>query len=102
MELNPVQFYHGSDHEFSPGDVLTPEGGAPHAGKWPNNPDFTPGKHVHVTRDPWMARHMGGSNVYKVEPTGPLENDAKADSDMGVDGQWNFRTTHPVRVTGVE
>jgi len=105
--LNPQQFYHGSNQEFKPGDMLTPAGGKAHADSW-DNKDYSPGEYVHTTLDPGTAHLVAGrkndyeglGHVYTVEHTGPVEEDKSMNADMQSAGARNFRTKSPVRVTG--
>ncbi len=106
--INPEQFkniplYHGSNFEFNPGDMLTPNGGAPHSDAW-SNQEHEKGKYVYTTRAPGIANYAaskrsdftGISQVYQVEHTGTAENDNVMNANM--ESAVNSRTAHPVRV----
>jgi hypothetical protein len=70
--LDPaVAYFHGTDCQFSPGDVLTPEG-ANAAGR--KHPESSPG-HLYFTAVLADARPHG-ARVYRVVPAGPFERDA--------------------------
>lgn len=98
-------FFHGTKHEFVPGDLLT-AGHASNfqAGRIANNVYFT------ALMEPaiWgaelaVANADAGTepHVYVVEPTGPFEDDPNV-TDKKFPGNitQSYRTPHPVRVVG--
>lgn len=73
-------YYHGSDEEFEPGDLVLPqaESGAKNWGErvghdGPQSPFYT-GEHVHHVAEPWRAE-MFGRHVYEVNPLTDVERD---------------------------
>jgi len=62
--------YHGSDHEFSPGDLVLPRS---QSGAQDNWPDFGSGEdNIHLTTQPDIAKTYG-RHVYEVRPKGKAE-----------------------------
>ena len=62
--------YHGSDHEFSPGDMVLPRSQSGAQDHWP---DFGSGEdNVHLTTQPDIAKTYG-RHVYEVRPKGKAE-----------------------------
>lgn len=102
-QFRDIPLYHGSNHVFQPGDMLTPEGGAPYSASWANI-EHQPGRYVYTTRNPHAAEYAashhpefdGMAHVYQVEHTGPAEPDYIMEQ-QGVGG-ISYRTSHPVRV----
>jgi hypothetical protein len=80
MELSQQQFYHASNHDFSPGKELTPEGARR--------------SHVFYT-DSLPAADRYGSNVYRVTPSSPGEDRRR---DFGTSSEYLTRTS--LRVEG--
>ncbi len=105
QEFRAIPLYHGSPHEFRPGDLLTPEGSLPHSHDQWDNPDHKPGEYVYTSRSPASASNAGNehpgalgmAHVYQVEHTGPAEPDHVYDANRGQAG-INYKTRHPVRV----
>lgn len=76
--LNPVQFYHGTNAELKPGQDMV-----------------IPGRrHVYFTTDRDTAAHIG-KYVLTVRPTGPYEPD-----DGGM--RDSYKSTQPLHITGRE
>ena len=92
-----VTYYHGSDDEFEPGDILRPrsETGAPswaeRVGYDGPEPPWRTDNHVYHATNTW-APEWFGRHVYEVEPLTPVERDPE---DYG-EG-WT-RSKGPVRV----
>ena len=62
--------YHGSDHEFSPGDLVLPRSQSGAQDHWP---DFGSGEdNIHLTTQPDIAKTYG-RHVYEVRPKGKAE-----------------------------
>ena len=92
--LSGDQFFHGSGHEFSPGDLIHPGHESTHVMEH---------EHVFATTDPkWGrvyaeyngngARQYGGNpHLYHVEPTGSVEADSGG-------GNGAVKSKHPLRV----
>jgi hypothetical protein len=77
--LSPGQFFHASNAEFEPGDMVEPG---------------HPARHVYAGTD---ASKVGffGRNTYQVEPTGQMEADPEDVWSMGF-----YRSKQPLRVLG--
>jgi len=104
-EFRGIPLYHGSNSDFEPGDLLTPEGGAEHGSDQWDNTAHVRGTHVYTSRSPASAEYAANSHpdacgmarVYEVEHTGPAEPDHVYDANRGDPG-LNYKTRHPVRV----
>lgn len=92
QDVHPGPWYHGSDHEFQPGDMVSPHGGPSQWGPEgenyyingrENRPDW-----VWMTNDPGRAGNWGG-RVYEVQPEveGPWEWNLPKDKKP--DDPWN-------------
>jgi len=75
--LNPQQFFHGTQEEVSPGDVIKP---AVAAGKDINFPGLSSPEHAYATKSKRDAKFYGShggsypdTNVYKVAPVNPAD-----------------------------
>jgi rifampin ADP-ribosylating transferase len=98
--LSQPQFFHGSAHDFSPGDVIDPAQSHESVNK------STPSGHAAFTTNSNKAEtygHMaaakstgewGKGHVYQVEPTGSYEK------DTGGNAHDSFLTSNPIRVLG--
>ena len=98
--LSPQQFYHGTSHEFAPGEHVTPEHELGGSGS---------GGYTYMTTSPDTARNYGkhkayarsvlGENVtahaYAVTPTGHAEPDDTVAAEFGA-----YRSRGSLRVTG--
>jgi Rifampin ADP-ribosyl transferase len=114
--LSPQQFYHGSPHSFSVGDLVEP-------GKKSQWRESVPGK-VYFTDDPQEALSYGSNpvkprpvSVYTVEPTGAYDPDSHfhkgiigTPNPKDVRGtvalpkgklSYSYESNAPLRVTGV-
>lgn len=91
-------FYHGTAHEFQPGDMVDPSyelggrKGNSHA-FMTTDPDVA---HNYAKHKAWVAGMFDDTvkpHAYEVRPTGPIEEDDT------VDGKFRaFRTRHPMKV----
>jgi len=66
--LSGAQFFHGTDHEFSPGDPLLPPAHTGIESKWSASRD----DRVYMSTDSGEAAKYG-KNVYAVRPKGRTE-----------------------------
>jgi len=83
--LNPHQFYHGSDHKFGRGAMVKP-GHAPL-----NSP--SPEEHAYFARTPEEAEGYG-RYVHAVNPTGDYEDDPNAQGALRSRDPLRVRYTH--------
>ncbi len=103
-------YYHGSDHEFEPGDLVRPqkETGVKNWAEqlrdrvgdaFDHDDDLGPhytGEHVHHTDAPHKARDYG-RHVYEVQPLTPVERDPEDDGVFLHDMGWT-RNKGPAKV----
>lgn len=79
--LSPQQFFHGTSHEFAPGDMVQNSRGS-----------------VYAANDIGEAA-MYGHKVYQVEPTGPMQPDPEYVTGKAVLPQDTaFMSEAPMRV----
>lgn len=99
--LDPGPFYHGSKADLKVGDMLKPG----------YSSNFGQGKkanYVYLTATldaaTWGAELAVGDKpgrIYRVEPTGPIENDPNlTDKKFPGNPTRSYRTKHPLRVVG--
>jgi hypothetical protein len=84
--LNPQQFYHGSDRVFGTGDEIDP------ARSRPRVQEMHGGAYAFATTDPKEAAGFG-RHVYPVQPQGAMERDPHMHSGT------EYRTTGRLTVT---
>lgn len=85
-----LQWYHGTSADLSPGDYIEPG----HTARHVYTHGEVSGQHVYAAADAGQAGFFG-HNVYKVEPTGPMEPDPEDVWSMGF-----HRSNQPMRITG--
>lgn len=94
-------FYHGTKADLRPGDLLEP-------GRTSNFGERRTANHVYLTATldaaTWgaeLAVGEGRGRIYRVEPTGPLEDDPNlTDQRFPGNPTRSYRTRQPVRVVG--
>ncbi len=94
-------FFHGTKADLSTGDLLEP-------GRSSNYGARRPARYVYLTATldaaTWgaeLAVGEGRGRIYRVEPTGPLENDPNlTDTRFPGNPTRSYRTRQPVRVVG--
>jgi len=94
-------FYHGTKAELEPGDLLEP-------GYSSNFGERRKARYVYVTATldaaTWgaeLAVGQGPGRIYRVEPTGPIEDDPNVtDKRFPGNPTRSYRTREPVRVVG--
>lgn len=98
---DPGPFFHGTKADLRVGDLLEP-------GRTSNFGARRAANHVYVTATldaaTWgaeLAAGDGPGRIYRVEPTGPIEDDPNLTNTRFVGNPTrSYRTTHPVRVVG--
>lgn len=95
--LSGPQFFHGTKHEFSPGDMVDP-GHPPTKGA--GRADRS--DHVYAATDPEIASRYG-RHTYQVEPTGDVELDPELIASFGrvpanPANRTHWRSKSPMRV----
>ena len=101
--LQPQQFYHGTDAELQPGDMITSPSSRRVAGRHATRRgDFSFFTTDALNARTYAPRTFGYDDapgrtkyVYTVEPTGSYNRDTKHY------GAPNYKSRHPLRVTGV-
>ena len=96
---DPGPFFHGTRADLQPGDLLTP-------GWLTNYGSGKVSRHLYVTASEngaplaaELARGDGRPRVYRVEPTGPIEDDPNVtDKRFPGNPTRSYRTTEPLRV----
>lgn len=78
----PERLYHGTPHEFSPGDYVHAASGWAHAARSPK---------VAATYALMHHGNQTGGHVYEVEPTGDVEKDERM-TGIGAAGSWRSRS----------
>lgn len=96
--LSPGQFYHGSNHEFAPDDLVEP-GHSPNIGA--GRADRS--DHVYVASTPEHASAYG-KHTYRVEPTGSVDIDPELVATFGMPSRpelaTHWRSSSPMRIVG--
>ncbi len=98
---DPGPFYHGTKADLRPGDLLKP-------GHSSNFGERRKSNHIYVTATldaaTWgaeLAVGEGRGRIYRVEPTGSLEDDPNlTDKRFPGNPTRSYRTREPVRVIG--
>lgn len=99
--LEPGTFYHGTKADLRPGQLLEP-------GRDSNYGERAAASFVYLTATldaaTWgaeLAAGEGRGRIYRVEPTGPYEDDPNVtDKRFPGNPTLSYRTRHPLRVTG--
>ncbi|MFS0703441.1 NAD(+)--rifampin ADP-ribosyltransferase [Cellulomonas sp. 179-A 9B4 NHS] len=98
---DPGPFFHGTTAELQVGDLLVP-------GRRSNFGTGRSAKHVYLTATldaaTWgaeLAAGDGPGRIYRVEPTGPIEDDPNlTNTRFPGNPTRSYRTREPVRVVG--
>lgn len=96
---DPGPFYHGTKVDLKPGDLLEP-------GHRSNYGEGRKANYVYLTATldaaTWGAELAAGGEpgrIYRVEPTGPIEDDPNlTDKKFPGNPTRSYRTQHPLRV----
>ena len=99
--LDPGPFYHGTKADLKAGDMLEP-------GYSSNYGEGKKANYVYLTATldaaTWgaeLAVGDGPGRIYRVEPTGPIEDDPNlTDKKFPGNPTRSYRTQHPLRVMG--
>ena len=98
---DPGPFFHGTKADLGAGDLLVP-------GRSSNYGERRAANHVYLTATldaaVWgaeLATGEGRGRIYRVEPTGPIEDDPNlTDTRFPGNPTRSYRTRRPVRVVG--
>jgi hypothetical protein len=98
-------FFHATDADLSPGDILTPAHDRGFTGKWADLPDYNASKvYLYDTNAGEYDAEDWGKNIYEVEPIGPVDPDPEyhpeqwdAPEDDPAFGSWVTDNARVVR-----
>ena len=94
-------FFHGTKADLSPGDLLRPGRGSNFGRGAAANFVYLTATLDAVTWGAELARGDGPGRVYRVEPTGPVEDDPNlTDQKYPGNPTRSYRTRDPLRVVG--
>ena len=100
--LDAGPFFHGTKADLQPGDLLAPGYGSNFGKRAKANFIYLTATLDAATWGAELAVGEAPGRIYRVEPTGPFENDPNL-TDMRFPGNptRSYRTRHPLRVVGV-
>lgn len=94
-------FYHGTRAELKPGDSLEPGYDSNFGGRRKANYVYLTATLDAATWGAELAAGEGPGRIYRVEPTGPVENDPNlTDKRFPGNPTRSYRTREPLRVVG--
>jgi hypothetical protein len=98
---DPGPFYHGTKADLKPGDVLEPGYGSNFGERRKANFVYLTASLDAATWGAELAMGEGPGRIYRVEPTGALEDDPNlTDKRFSGNPTRSFRTREPLRVVG--
>nr|WP_245889281.1 NAD(+)--rifampin ADP-ribosyltransferase [Knoellia remsis] len=96
---DPGPFFHGTRAALRPGDLLTPGWRSNYGSGRAANHLYVTASEVGAPLAAELARGDGPPRVYRVEPTGPIEDDPNVtDKRFPGNPTRSYRTREPVRV----
>ena len=99
--LDPGPFYHGTKAELSPGELLEPGHNSNFGTGQKANFIYLAGTLDAATWGAELAAGEGPGHIYRVEPTGPIEDDPNlTDKKYPGNPTKSYRTRQPLRVVG--
>lgn len=97
--LDPGPFYHGTKAVLKPGDLLVPGYSSNYGTRKKANYVYLTATLDAATCGAELAVGDGLGRIYRVEPTGPIEDDPNlTDKKFPGNPTRSFRTQHPLRV----
>lgn len=97
--LDPGPFYHGTKAEREPGTLLTPGYSSNYGEQRTANFIYLTATLDAATWGAELAQGEGRGHIYRVEPTGPIENDPNlTDQRFPGNPTRSYRTRDPLRV----
>ena len=94
-------FYHGTRASLKPGDLLEPGYGSNFGERRKANYVYLTATLDAATSGAELAAGEGPGRIYRVEPTGPVENDPNVtDKRFPGNPSRSYRTREPLRVVG--
>jgi len=96
---DPGPFFHGTKADLQPGDVLEPGFGSNFGGRRTANFIYLTATLDAATWGAELALGEGRGRIYRVEPTGPFEDDPNlTDQKFPGNPTRSYRTRDPLRV----
>jgi len=97
----PGPFYHGTKADLKPGEVLQPGYSSNFGKRRKANYVYLTATLDAATWGAELAVGEGPGRIYRVEPTGPIEDDPNlTDKKFPGNPTRSYRTRHPLRVLG--
>lgn len=97
LDLGP--FYHGTKADLKPGDLLVPGYNSNYGERKKANYVYLTATLDAATWGAELAVGDGRGRIYRVEPTGPIEDDPNlTDKKFPGNPTRSYRTKHPLRV----
>lgn len=94
-------FYHGTKADLKPGDLLSPGYSSNFGARKKANFVYLTATLDAATWGAELATGPGRGRIYRVEPTGPFEDDPNlTDKKFPGNVTRSYRTRHPLRVVG--
>ena len=99
--LDPGPFYHGTKADLKAGDMLEPGYSSNYGERKKANYVYLTATQDAATWGAELAVGDGPGRIYRVEPTGPIEDDPNlTDKKFSGNPTRSYRTQHPLRVMG--
>lgn len=96
---DPGPFYHGTKADLKPGDLLQPGYGSNYGQRKKANYVYLTATLDAAVWGAELAVGDGRGRIYRVEPTGPIENDPNlTDKKFPGNPTRSYRTLHPLTV----
>lgn len=100
-ELDAGPFYHGTKADLKPGDLLEPGCSSNYGGRKKANYIYLTATLEAAIWGAELAVGGGPGRIYRVEPTGPFEDDPNlTDKKFPGNPTRSYRTRQPLRVAG--
>ena len=98
---DPGPYFHGTKASLKPGDLLAPGYGSNFGERGKANYVYLTATLDAATWGAELAAGEGTGRIYRVEPTGPLEDDPNlTDKKFPANPTRSYRTREPLRVVG--
>jgi rifampin ADP-ribosylating transferase len=99
--IDPGPFYHGTKADLKPGDLLEPGYSSNYGERKKANYVYLTATMDAATWGAELAVGEGPGRIYRVEPTGPIEDDPNlTDKKFPGNPTRSYRTRQPLRVVG--
>ncbi len=98
---DPIAYFHGTRAALQPGDLIAPGFQSNYGARKPAAFVYFTATLDAATWGAELARGEGPGRIYRVEPTGPFEDDPNlTDKKYPGNPTRSYRTRHPLHVTG--